>query len=61
MIKEARRHKHVGAVVIGGGPAGVAVVGNLLEHLPKDAGNIVWIDKGGFQGGRLQFYQDVPR
>ncbi|KAL4911862.1 pyridine nucleotide-disulfide oxidoreductase-domain-containing protein [Aspergillus aurantiobrunneus] len=45
------------AVVVGAGPAGLAVVGNLLE---KQLGNIVWIDPY-FQGGRVnQKYREVP-
>jgi hypothetical protein len=46
------------AVVVGAGPAGVAVVGNLLEQGKKP---ILWVD-GKFRGGRLnEFYREVPR
>ena len=46
------------AVVIGAGPAGVAVVGNLLEQRKAP---ILWVDHA-FQGGRLnKFYREVPR
>lgn len=46
------------AVVVGGGPAGLAVVGNLLE---RDLKPILWVDQK-FSGGRLdQFYREVPR
>jgi hypothetical protein len=46
-------------VVIGGGPAGIAAVGNLLEAIPH--GKIVWVDKS-FEGGSIgQLYREVPR
>lgn len=46
------------AVVVGGGPAGLAVVGNLLE---RDLKPVLWVDDK-FSGGRLdQFYREVPR
>lgn len=44
--------------VIGAGPAGVAIVGNLLE-LPHKVGSIVWIDPL-FTAGRLARYTNVP-
>ncbi|KAL4977806.1 pyridine nucleotide-disulfide oxidoreductase-domain-containing protein [Aspergillus desertorum] len=45
------------AVVVGAGPAGLAVVGNLLE---KQLENIIWIDPY-FQGGRVnRKYREVP-
>ncbi|KAL4944348.1 hypothetical protein BDV06DRAFT_94699 [Aspergillus oleicola] len=45
------------AVVVGAGPAGLAVVGNLLE---KQLGSIVWVDPF-FQGGRVsRKYREVP-
>ncbi|KAI9367362.1 pyridine nucleotide-disulfide oxidoreductase-domain-containing protein [Aspergillus egyptiacus] len=45
------------AVVVGAGPAGLAVVGNLLE---KELGKIVWVDPY-FQGGRVnRKYREVP-
>ncbi|KAL4927891.1 uncharacterized protein BDV17DRAFT_282339 [Aspergillus undulatus] len=45
------------AVVVGAGPAGLAVVGNLLE---KQLGSIVWVDPY-FQGGRVnRKYREVP-
>ncbi|KAK4173842.1 pyridine nucleotide-disulfide oxidoreductase-domain-containing protein [Triangularia setosa] len=51
--------KDAAAIVIGAGPAGIAVVGNLLEQI-KDDGKIVWIDEQ-FQGGRInRFYREVP-
>ena len=47
------------AVVVGAGPAGIAVVGNLLER--QLGGKIVWIDPF-FEGGRLnRRYREVPR
>lgn len=46
------------AVVVGGGPAGVAVVGNLLEQKKSP---ILWVDDV-FEGGRLnKYYREVPR
>jgi hypothetical protein len=54
----AQTERKFGAVVVGAGPAGVAVVGNLLEQkkLP-----ILWVDHL-FQGGRLnKYYREVPR
>ena len=46
------------AVVVGAGPAGVAVVGNLLEQKKAP---ILWVDHV-FQGGRLnKCYREVPR
>jgi len=46
------------AVVVGAGPAGLAVVGNLLE---QKRAPILWVDDL-FQGGRLnQYYREVPR
>lgn len=46
------------AVVVGAGPAGVAVVGNLLEQKKAP---ILWVDHE-FQGGRLnKYYREVPR
>ncbi|KAK1139099.1 Monooxygenase AgnR1 [Aspergillus melleus] len=45
------------AVVVGAGPAGLAVMGNLLE---KQIGKIAWIDPI-FQGGRVnRKYREVP-
>lgn len=47
------------AVVVGAGPAGLAVVGNLLER--QLGGRIAWIDPY-FQGGRVhRKYREVPR
>lgn len=47
------------AVVVGAGPAGLAVIGNLLER--QLAGKIAWIDPL-FQGGRVnRQYREVPR
>jgi cation diffusion facilitator CzcD-associated flavoprotein CzcO len=46
------------AIVVGAGPAGLAVVGNLLE---KQLGKIVWVDPC-FQAGRVHSkYREVPR
>lgn len=47
------------AVVVGAGPAGLAVVGNLMER--QLAGKIAWIDPY-FQAGRInKQYREVPR
>lgn len=49
---------HYGAIVVGGGPAGLATVGTLLD---EDVKPILWIDHK-FQGGRLNAqYREVPR
>lgn len=49
---------HYGAIVVGGGPAGLATVGTLLD---EDVKPILWIDDK-FQGGRLNAkYREVPR
>jgi NADH dehydrogenase FAD-containing subunit len=46
------------AVVVGAGPAGVAVMGNLLE---RQLGSIAWIDPS-FAAGRVHSkYREVPR
>lgn len=46
------------SVVVGAGPAGTAVVGNLLE---QQTGPILWVDDL-FQSGRLnKYYREVPR
>lgn len=47
------------AVVAGAGPAGLAVVGNLLEN--KVRGKILWVDPD-FVGGKLsREWREVPR
>lgn len=47
------------AVVVGAGPAGLAVMGNLLET--QLGGKVAWIDPI-FQGGRVnRKYREVPR
>lgn len=55
----ASKEKRYGAVVVGAGPAGLAVVGNLLE---QKKGPILWIaDVKKFGGGRLhRMYRAVP-
>jgi cation diffusion facilitator CzcD-associated flavoprotein CzcO len=46
------------AIVVGAGPAGIAVVGNLLE---REIGRIAWVDPF-FDGGRVnRRYREVPR
>ncbi len=50
--------KRYEAVVVGSGPAGVAVVGNLLEQKKSP---ILWVDDE-LSGGRLnKYYREVPR
>ncbi|KAM0717873.1 hypothetical protein Q7P37_006205 [Cladosporium fusiforme] len=45
------------AVVVGGGPAGITVVGNLLEQKVEP---ILWVDNA-FNGGRInRSYREVP-
>jgi cation diffusion facilitator CzcD-associated flavoprotein CzcO len=50
-------------VVVGAGPGGITVVGNLLEHgaeLQTDQRKLVWVDPH-FQGGRVNArYREVP-
>lgn len=54
----AQMEKKYEAVVVGAGPAGIAVVGNLLEQKKSP---ILWVDHV-FQGGRLnKYYREVPR
>ncbi|KAJ8063055.1 hypothetical protein OCU04_008298 [Sclerotinia nivalis] len=55
----ADKEQRYGAVVVGAGPAGLAVVGNLLE---QKKGPVLWIgDNRDFGGGRLhQIYRAVP-
>ncbi|KAJ5449771.1 uncharacterized protein N7458_006220 [Penicillium daleae] len=49
--------RNCAAVVVGAGPAGVAVVGNLLE---RQLGTIAWIDPS-FESGRVnRKYREVP-
>lgn len=53
--KNGRKYE---AVVVGAGPAGIAVVGNLLEQKKSP---ILWVDEV-FEGGRLnKYYREVPR
>ncbi|KAK0628497.1 pyridine nucleotide-disulfide oxidoreductase-domain-containing protein [Bombardia bombarda] len=57
-VNFARQH-HVAAVVVGGGPAGVAAVGNLLMHIDRGA-KVAWVDNA-FRGGRInEKYREVP-
>lgn len=57
--KASLRHEmRYSAVVVGAGPAGAAVVGNLLEQKKAP---ILWVDDL-FQSGRLnKYYREVPR
>lgn len=54
--------RNYGAVVVGGGPAGITVLGNLLEqqaNLP--AQRLLWVDPH-FRAGRVNSrYREVPR
>ena len=57
-LRVRTEQKKFGAVVVGAGPAGIAVVGNLLEQKKAP---ILWVDDL-FQGGRLnRYYRKVPR
>ncbi|TGJ88067.1 hypothetical protein E0Z10_g683 [Xylaria hypoxylon] len=51
------------AVVVGAGPGGITVVGNLLEHGPElqtGQRKLIWVDPH-FQGGRVNArYREVP-
>jgi len=50
--------KKYAAVVVGAGPAGITVLGNLLE---RKVGPVLWVDDG-FNGGRVnRSYREVPR
>jgi hypothetical protein len=52
------RQQPVSAVVVGGGAAGIAVLGKLLEKI--DGGKIAWVDTE-FKGGRInRKYREVP-
>ena len=54
-LREGKKYE---AVVVGAGPAGIAVVGNLLEQKRSP---ILWVDEV-FEGGRLnKYYREVPR
>jgi hypothetical protein len=54
----AGRQDQVSAVVVGGGAAGIAVLGSLLEKI--DHGKISWVDTE-FGGGRInRKYREVP-
>ncbi|KAH6983294.1 pyridine nucleotide-disulfide oxidoreductase-domain-containing protein [Ilyonectria sp. MPI-CAGE-AT-0026] len=56
--KSISKHRFVDAIVVGGGPCGLAVVGNILEQKPK--GNQLWVDPV-FRGGRVgDHYREVP-
>ena len=48
---------HYNATVIGAGPAGLAVIGKLLD---EGLDSILWIDPN-FNAGRLSHYPEVPR
>lgn len=54
----APRPDAVSAIVVGGGAAGIAVLGSLLERI--DHGRIAWVDTE-FKGGRInRKYREVP-
>ncbi|KXJ92903.1 pyridine nucleotide-disulfide oxidoreductase-domain-containing protein [Microdochium bolleyi] len=53
------RRQRVAALVVGAGPAGVAAVGSLLDHLPPSP-TVAWVDPD-FKGGRVnRRYREVP-
>ncbi|KAK4240625.1 pyridine nucleotide-disulfide oxidoreductase-domain-containing protein [Achaetomium macrosporum] len=52
------RPQRADVVVIGAGPAGIAVVGNFLENIPR--AKVVWVDRS-FEGGSIgQLYRELP-
>lgn len=54
---EEKKIDEYGAIVVGAGPAGLAVVGRLLDEGVKP---IAWVDEK-FEGGRLNArYREVP-
>ncbi|KAH7145681.1 pyridine nucleotide-disulfide oxidoreductase-domain-containing protein [Dactylonectria estremocensis] len=61
MLRAARgipKHRFVNSIVVGGGPCGLAVVGNLLEQRPN--GRQLWVDPV-FKAGRVgDRYREVP-
>ncbi|KAM7222600.1 Pyridine nucleotide-disulfide oxidoreductase domain containing protein [Rhypophila decipiens] len=53
-------HNNVAAIVVGGGPAGIAAVGNLLTSIKPEEGKIAWVDRD-FDGGLInKKYREVP-
>lgn len=55
---EAPKQEQVSAIVVGGGAAGIAVLGSLLERIGH--GKIAWVDTE-FKGGRInRKYREVP-
>lgn len=51
-------HSRFDVCVVGGGPAGLTLVGGALDNNKS----VLWIDESGFTGGRLQeLYREVPR
>eukprot|EP00762_Andalucia_godoyi_P004281 ANDGO_05540.mRNA.1 hypothetical protein H696_05262 len=50
----------VHTAVIGGGPAGLAMISKLVDSFPAHA-TFAWIDAAGFQSGRVgKAYREVP-
>lgn len=57
-ISPPNQQDRYAAVVVGAGPAGITVVGNLLE---QNIGHILWVDDS-FTAGRVNHaYREVPR
>ncbi|GAB7343201.1 hypothetical protein MBLNU457_1268t1 [Dothideomycetes sp. NU457] len=57
VLDDTTAQKRYAAVVVGAGPAGITVLGNLLE---RKLGPVLWVDDG-FNGGRVnRSYREVP-
>lgn len=68
LFSTSSRHLQcVAALVVGAGPAGVATIGSLLDHLPSSSSSslssplqVAWVDPD-FKGGRInRRYRQVP-